>query len=336
MIPTTMRETALRAACAGLRMYFQHAPFAFGKQRLWDQVVQRYIAWRRLEIEARTRFGARFAGSFPDAVHSYAYFFGIWEPAVTAFYRHALRPGDVVVDIGANVGMHALLAAHLVGPDGQVHAIEASSWIHERLRQNLRTNGIYNVATYNMAVTEVPGMVPVFVHDDTNLGGTTIVAAEASKTQRQELVEGRPLGDILPVEVLRAARLIKIDVEGAEIMVVKGMRDLLPLLRQDVEILVEVKTAALAALGSSLQEFLNIFAEAGFKPFEIANAYDGAFYIGRKHQAAPAPLQRYDFEMADLLFRRVAGHCPDRKIPTISSPEGRVGGRRRSFSASSA
>ncbi|MFC7557552.1 FkbM family methyltransferase [Pseudoroseomonas wenyumeiae] len=329
-----MRETALRAACTGLRMYFQHAPFAFGKQRLWDQVVQRYIAWRQLEIEARTRFGARFAGSFPDAVHSYTYF-GVWEPAVTAFYHQALRPGDVVVDIGANVGMHALLAAHLVGPDGQVHAIEASSWIHERLRQNLRTNGIYNVATYNMAVTEVPGVVPVFVHDDTNLGGTTIVAAEASKTQRQELVEGRP--GRYPAR--RGATRRPPDQDRR-----RGCRD------HGGE--GHARSAAAAAAGRGdpgggedgrpggpgqlLREFLNIFAEAGFRPFEIANAYDGAFYIDRKHQAAPAPLQRHDFEMADLLFRRVAGHCPDRKIPTISSPEGRVGGRRRSFSASSA
>lgn len=307
MNPTGMREVALRAACVGLRMYFQHVPFTFGKKRLWDRVVQRYITWRQLEIEAQTRFGARFAGSFPDAVHSYAYFFGVWEPGVTAVYRQALRPGDVVIDIGANVGMHALLAANLVGPEGQVHAIEASPWIHERLRQNLRTNGIYNVTTYNMAATEVPGTVPVFVHDETNLGGTTIVATEASRTQRQELVEGRPLGDIVPAEALRAARLIKIDVEGAEIMVVKGMRDLLPTLRQDVEILVEVKTTALAALGSSLQEFLGIFAAAGFKPFEIANAYDGAFYIDQEKQFMPMPLQRHDFEMADLLFRRIAG-----------------------------
>ncbi|MBC9179135.1 FkbM family methyltransferase [Pseudoroseomonas ludipueritiae] len=307
MTAAGMRETALRAACAGLRMYFQHVPFSFGKQQLWDRVVQPYIIWRRLKIDAHTRFGARFTGSFPDAVHSYAYFFGVWEPGVTAIYRQALRPGDVVVDIGANVGMHALLAARLVGPDGQVHAIEASPWIHERLRQNLRSNGIYNVTTYNVAVTEEPGTVPVFVHDDTNLGGTTIVAAEASHTQRQEVVQGRPLGEIVPIEALRAARLIKIDVEGAEIMVVKGMRDLLPLLRQDVEILVEVKTAALLALGSSLQEFLGIFAEAGFKPFEVANAYDGNFYIDSRRQVAPAPLQRHDFEMADLLFRRVQG-----------------------------
>lgn len=304
---TWLKQALLRTACAGLRLYFQHMPFAFGKRRLWDRVVCRHIIWRRMRIVAHTRFGAQFEGNFPDAVHSYAYFFGVWEPAVTAVYRAALREGDVVIDIGANVGMHTLLASRLVGRTGRVHAIEASPWIFRRLRRNLRTNRADNVRSYNLAVTEVAGEVPVFLHDDTNLGGTTIVATEAAKAgaHQESLVEGRPLGEIVPLRELRAARLIKIDVEGAELLVVRGMAPLLAELRPEVEILVEVNARALEGFGSSVAEFIALFTAAGFAPFEVANAYDGGFYLKGKH-AAVAPLQRHDFEMADLLFRRVA------------------------------
>ena len=245
---TGLKDTALRTACAAIAAYFRYMPGGFGKLLLWNHVVRRHILWRSMEIEAQARFGARFAGAFPDSVHGFLYFFGVWEPGITAIYRAALRPGDVVVDVGANVGTHTLLAAHLVGPSGQVHAIEASPWIHDRLRRNLAANGVRNVTTYNLAATAAPGPVSVYLHDGSNLGGTTIVANEAARlsTQREATVEGRPLPMIVPEAAILAARLIKIDVEGAEWLVAQGMRDVLPRLRQEVEILVEVKPEALA------------------------------------------------------------------------------------------
>ncbi|MBS7812032.1 FkbM family methyltransferase [Roseococcus pinisoli] len=299
-----LKDLAIRAACAACATYLQRMPGQLGKVPLWDRVVTRHLLWRQLDIEARSSFGARFAGSFPDSVHGFLYFFGVWEPAITALYRAALRPGDTVVDIGANVGTHALLAAHLVGPEGQVHAVEASPWIHARLRQNLETNRVRNVTTYNMAATAEPGEVTVFLHDGTNLGGTTIVASEAARVgaAREAVVEGRPIADIVPLEALLAARLIKIDVEGAEWLVLQGMRDLLPRLRQEVEILVEVNPGALAQFGASLEDFLAPFKAAGFEPFEIANPYEGRFYIER-----PAPFCRPlggSSGTLDLGFRR--------------------------------
>ncbi len=295
----------LRQACHASRFYLQHMPGRMGKQLVWDSVVRPYLLWRPIRIDATAKFGDRFIGSFPDSVHSFLYFFGVWEPAVTAVYRAALRPGDIVVDVGANVGTHTMLAASLVGDTGRVHAVEASPWIHARLLGNLKANGRTNVRTYNMAATETPGQVTVFLHDNSNLGGTTIVASEAQRVgaQAEASVEGLPLPSIVPLEDLLAARLIKIDVEGAEWLVVAGMRELLPRLRRDCEILIEVNPAALREFGGSLEAFLAIFAEAGFAPFEVANRYDGAFYIDPP--AAPTkPFIVHDFEVADLLFRR--------------------------------
>lgn len=299
-----MKDFAIRAACVTCAAYFRHMPSRLGKLPLWNRVVMRHILWRRLDIEARARFGARFAGSFPDSLHGFLYFFGVWEPAITALYRATLRPGDVVVDIGANVGTHTLLAAHLVGPGGHVHAVEASPWIHRRLRRNLEANGALNVTTYNMAAADAPGEVTVFLHDSTNLGGTTIVATEAERLHatREAIVESRPIAGIVPLEALLAARLIKIDVEGAEWLVLQGMRDLLPRLRRDVEILVEVNAEALARFGASLEDFLAPFRAAGFEPFEISNPYEGRFYIER-----PRPFFRPLRSTAgtlDLGFRR--------------------------------
>ena len=302
---TLWRDALLRLACGVVRLYLQHAPGHFGKQRLWDSVVHPYLLWRPLQIEARARFGARFAGSFPDTVHSYMYFFGVWEPAITAVYRAALRPGDVVIDIGANVGTHALLAASLVGDAGQVHAIEASPWIHARLRQNLMANGCPQVVTYNLAATDREGPVTVFIHEGGNLGGTTIMASEAARlgASAEAVVEGRPLPEIVPRRALLSARLIKIDVEGAEWLVIQGMAGVLPLLREDCEILLEVNPAALEQGGGSLEELLAVFAAAGFAPFEVPNCYQSRFYI-QPPELTVTPFTRRTFDLADLVFRR--------------------------------
>ncbi|WP_338663916.1 FkbM family methyltransferase [Pararoseomonas sp. SCSIO 73927] len=298
----------LHAACAGLRLYFRHVPLRAGKEWLWNRIVHRHILWRSFRIQARTRFGARLEGAFPDVVHGYVYFFGVWEPSVTALLRAALRPGDVVIDIGANVGLHTLLAAKLIGPGGRVHAVEASPGIFRQLERNLAANGVTNVRAYNVAATAVAGPVPVFLHDDTNLGGTTIVAEEAARNgaRHEAVVEGRPLAQIVPADEIAAARLIKIDVEGAEWMVLQGMREVLPRLRADAEVLVEVRPAALEETGGSLEALLALFAEAGFRPFEVANDYRPGFYI-RPPSARLIPLTRTDFDMADLVFRRPGG-----------------------------
>lgn len=296
---------ALRGACAGLRVIFQGGHFPRLQLWLWDRVVRPHILWRSFRIEARTRFGARLEGDFPDVVHSFVYFFGIWEPAVTRLFQRALRPGDIMVDVGANVGLHSLLASRLVGPTGRVHAVEASPWIYARLMRNIAANGATNIQARNLAATAVPGPVSVWLHDDSNLGGTTIIASEAARSGAvlEATVEGRPLGDIVPVEDLLAARLIKIDVEGAEWMVIQGMASLLPRLREDVEILIEVKRDALRAMGASVEALLGLFAQAGFAAFEVENDYGAASYIAGQPRG-PVPLLRHDFEMADLVFRR--------------------------------
>ncbi len=301
-----LTERLIRLGCACLRLYFRHMPIEAGKAVLWDRLVHRRLARYKMTFEAQTRFGARFIGDFPDTIQMYLYFFGVWEPTITAYYRTLLRPGDTVIDIGANVGAHALLAAHLVGPSGTVHAIEASPSIYARLQRNIARNGVGNVTAHLFAVTDLPCHVMVYLADARNIGGTTIIATEAERrdTVQEAVVEGRQLSYIVPLHALRAARLIKIDVEGAEWLVVNGMRDLLPLLRDDAEILLEVSPPALAATGGSVDALIALFSAAGFSAFEIVNDYRPSFYIA-KPPLTIVPFVVRDFDLADLIFRRV-------------------------------
>jgi FkbM family methyltransferase len=260
-----------------------------------------------MTVTARLTNGTRLHGSFPDIIHVYSYFFGVWEPAVTAYYEKVLHSGDIVLDIGANVGAHALLASQLVGATGRVHAVEASPLIFRQLKHNLDVNCADNVIAYNFAVLDRPESVPVFLNKDENLGGTTVILSEALNrgSVQESVVEGRPLSMIVPVGEICAARLIKIDVEGAEWLVIKGMHDVLPLLHPDVEILIEVSPPALKEFGISLTKFLTLFSAYGFVPFRVPNRYTPDFYIGDAEREL-LPLEHHEFDLADIVFRR--GH----------------------------
>jgi FkbM family methyltransferase len=309
-----VKDRAVRALCAASRAWFRHVPLTTGKLLLWERFVRPFLAWRTLPIEARAAFGARFAGGMPDVIHTYLYFFGEWEPVITRYMKALLRPGDIVIDVGANVGAHALLAAHLVGPTGRVHAIEASPSIFESLRRNVARNAASNVVLHHVAVADRPGTLSVFLNEDYNRGGTTVMAAEAARmaATREASVPADRLGAIVPLADLTAARLIKIDVEGAEWLVLEGMRDLLPLLSPRTEILLELNRDALLRSGASIDAVLDLFAAHGFAAWRVPNAYEVSFYL-RPPAAEPRRHGGEPFALADMVFRREQGRgsAPD-------------------------
>jgi FkbM family methyltransferase len=301
----TVNQTLVRGAAALLRAYFRHVPFTIGKRPVWNSIAQRLMArGHDLHLEATTTFGARMHVRFPDSIQSFVYFFGVWEPSITAYLAGAIAPGDIVIDIGANVGYDTLLASQLVGQAGQVHAIEASPTVYALLTANLALNRTTNVTPHHAAVCASDCMVPVFLHDRCNLGGTTIVPSVARRRAAtlEATIPGRPLGDILPMATIIGARLIKIDVEGAEWPVIQGFADLLPLLSSRTELLIEVSAEALHDHDTSIPQFLDLFRRAGFSPYALGNRYTIDMYL--EPATPPERLTGEDFDQLDILFRR--------------------------------
>ena len=85
-----MKDLAVRIAVPATRLYIRYFPLKLGKSWLWHRVVRKYLAWRPLELRARSRDGLLFLGSFPDFIHTFIYFFGVWEPNQCR-HTHAAR-----------------------------------------------------------------------------------------------------------------------------------------------------------------------------------------------------------------------------------------------------
>lgn len=274
------------------RLWIRYAKTPLFKRFLWRQVK-----WRNHQYTARTRFGSRFRGQSIDLVQGYIYYFGVWEPHLTEWIaeRLARHRNRVFVDVGANVGYYTLLAANLLTAEGQVVSIEASPMIHRMLEDNIRLNGLSNVRTVCGAAMAERGLLTLYHGDATNLGSSTTLSNTVGDDRRVETI-GMPLSEILSeVEVLRA-RLIKIDVEGAEWSAVQGLVPILGKFAPDAEFIVETAPANFAKL-------LAFFEDAGFQPYIVENSYEP--YLVPVKIRRPERLTTTPSNLVDLIFSRI-------------------------------
>jgi len=293
-----------------MRGYFRFFPITTGKQLVWDKIVRPYILWRDLDLEGETYFGAKINVRFPDMIQARVYFFGMWEPAISRHISSRLMPGDTFIDIGSNIGYYSLLASQKVGATGKVFAIEASPTIYAALSANLAKNSASNVYAHNVAVCADACEVTIYLNSAENRGASTIIVQEAERRHAvaESVVKGNRLDGIIDINAILQARLIKIDVEGAEWLVIQGMRDLLPRLPDNCEILIEVNAQALRDQNSSPEEFMGIFRAAGFEPFEIENTYTLEEHWNARAGTNLTPYTGGAFTQTDLVFRKRAAH----------------------------
>jgi len=259
------------------RLYLRWSPSPAAKQSFWADVVQPFLASRPYKFIASTRFGARMAGSTHEIHQQRIYFFGVWEPSLTRWIGQRLRPGDTFIDVGAHIGYYTLLAASLVTASGRVVAIEASPSIFTALRHNLTRNRVRNVRAVRVAASDRAGVVKIFRGPASNLGATTLVEEQGFELEVQ--VDAEPLSLVLQPKEMQTARLMKIDVEGAELAVVTGLLPLLPSARSDFELIVEVHPTHLAQQGKHTEQLLNTLSSAGYRAYLLVDLDNESSYL---------------------------------------------------------
>lgn len=149
-------------------------------------------------------------------------FDGYWEFWLTKFIADTVKPGDHVADVGANLGYYTLLLSDIVGPDGLVWAIEPNPTLLRMLDWSVRLNGFRRrTRLVDAALVESADLkqVPFFVPFDEPKNGTIVDAGFSHPRGETTTVAARTF-DSLNVERLD---FIKIDVEGAELAVLKSL-----------------------------------------------------------------------------------------------------------------
>jgi FkbM family methyltransferase len=146
--------------------------------------------------------------------------YGEFSEGEVDLFRQLLLPGDVVIEVGANIGAHTLALATLVGTSGRVHAFEPQRIIYQTLVANVALNGIEHVECHRAAAGDASGELgmPDFVYSvEGNFGGI-----ELSRYPGPNKVPVVRLDSHLEIPTGRTLRLIKVDVEGMEHAVLAG------------------------------------------------------------------------------------------------------------------
>lgn len=197
-----------------------------------------------------------------DFVDRYLFIEGEYEGSNLEFLRAVCKPGSTIVDLGANIGWFTLAAAQIVGSSGAVFAFEPAPGIFRRLSQNVALNrdaSRGSIALVNKAVGDCEGEVAFYESTDGN-SGLSSMRDIGSACKERVIVPVVVLDSMLGL--LPSVRLVKMDIEGAEVKALRGMRALVE--RDHPVLMIEVTDRFLRQMGSSAKDLCELVEGWGY------------------------------------------------------------------------
>ena len=190
---------------------------------------------------------------------------GIWEPLETKVFTRELRKGDIVVDVGANIGYYTLLAARLVGSTGHVYAFEPEPEAFALLERNVALNGYDNVTLVPKALGRESGTLQLFVAKR-NRGDHRVYdpSGKRGAIDVPVVTLDEALAQWAPAHV----DFLKVDTQGAECMILDGARQTIAE-HPELQIVMELTPHFLAAVGDDPRVCLERLATAGYSFVDI-------------------------------------------------------------------
>lgn len=186
---------------------------------------------------------------------------GLWDEALTGLIETTLKPDDVFVDVGAHVGYFTLLASRQVGPAGSVLSIEPNPVALEQLRRNVERSHLRNVQVAHTACGDSHDAVRLYLHTESNSSMASLSPDNATGGAAVD-VPCTTLDDLGKDRGITRVTLVKIDVEGAELSVLRGMERILREMRP--VIVLEMEPHLLEGFGTSPDSLRMFLAAHGY------------------------------------------------------------------------
>jgi FkbM family methyltransferase len=194
-----------------------------------------------------------------------AMYYGSYSLVLVDTMKRYLRPGDVFLDVGANIGYMSAVGAGLVGKTGQVHSFEPIQKYFQRLKKMTEMNPEYSINANPYAAGSEVTLAEAYVTSEA--GQNTLVAKYAP----QEIIKDKVqvpvirLDGYLEERGVRSVRLIKIDTEGFEFPVLLGLQKFFETTKDKPAIVCEVGPRAYSLLGYKAEDLTRFMAEFGYE-----------------------------------------------------------------------
>jgi FkbM family methyltransferase len=191
-------------------------------------------------------------------------YFGSYAIPIVETMKRILRPGDIFFDIGANIGYLSAIAASLVGRQGQVHCFEPVTEYFHRVQRLAELNPDYAIKPNACGAGEIPGICTIHVTHEP--GQNTMVSdyksgSEVASTQQVPVIR---LDSYIDQHSIDRVKLIKIDAEGFELPILKGLENFLKRSRWRPEVICEIAPRAYSLMGRKVSELAKYMGDYGY------------------------------------------------------------------------
>jgi FkbM family methyltransferase len=200
-----------------------------------------------------------------------------WQPEVWDSLSPVLRAGSVLLDVGAHIGYFSLKGALKVGPSGRVISFEPNPETLVLLRDNVAVNRASNITVEPIACSDRDQMLTLFAAPIANTGASSLSRDNAdldpdTAPAKAYPVRARPIDDVVRELDLRRVDAIKIDVEGAEVSVLRGAIETLK--RFHPKVVIEIVERQLASFHTTPADVTAILKEAGYNQSKAIDSDD--------------------------------------------------------------
>jgi FkbM family methyltransferase len=258
--------------------------FPFFKKRyfgIYKRIILPFGLFKRTEVLFPYDETLKIKLSLRDWIQQHIYFFGYYDKRGIQFMKAHLKLGDTFIDIGGNIGAYTLIAAKCVGEQGSVIAFEPISAVRNRLLENIAINDLGQVNVVPCAVFNENTELTLHISNQENLGMSSMHAHDAD-TGKTEKVNAIRLDDYVLENNIHKIDLIKMDIEGAELYALQGMKMVLNQFKPDV--LIEITPEVLDEIDIKAEQIYDFFEEMNYSPFCIGPGGEVIAYIAKNQQ----------------------------------------------------
>ncbi|MFC0514561.1 FkbM family methyltransferase [Mucilaginibacter angelicae] len=191
---------------------------------------------------------------------------GVYETEIRTLINLSLKPGFTALDIGANIGIQSIRMANRVGTGGKVYAFEPLGYLQEKFKKNLALNHCTNVSLFPIALSDKEETRSIRINEHNwNQGTFSLNDTGTGQTQQELTVR---IGDqVAEIAGLERLDLIKVDVEGFEYHVLRGLKN--TIMRHRPRIIFEYDAAYWTRTGQSITDCLAMLHHCGYRTYQI-------------------------------------------------------------------